>query len=105
MTNIIHQEWSDLSVKEHKNLKKLKTQNLRDHMTDAELVFTALAELSTRQIAENMETKGLEENKIPAIKGGRIAKNARLELEQKTGKKVVTGDNYLSQKVQKKLNK
>ena len=102
MTNIIHQEWSDLSVKEHKNLKK---QNLRDHMTDAELVFTALAELSTRQIAENMETKGLEENKIPAIKGGRIAKNARLELEQKTGKKVVTGDNYLSQKVQKKLNK
>ena len=74
-------------------------------MTDAELVFTALAELSTRQIAENMETKGLEENKIPAIKGGRIAKNARLELEQKTGKKVVTGDNYLSQKVQKKLNK
>jgi len=105
LTNIIHQEWSDLSVKEHKNLKKLKTQNLRDHMTDAELVFTALAELSTRQIAENMETKGLEENKIPAIKGGRIAKNARLELEQKTGKKVVTGDNYLSQKVQKKLNK
>jgi len=60
LTNIIHQEWSDLSVKEHKNLKKLKTQNLRDHMSDAELVFTALAELSTRQIAETMETKGLE---------------------------------------------
>jgi len=45
LTNIIHKEWSDLSVKEHKNLKNLKTQNLRDHMTDAELVFTALAEL------------------------------------------------------------
>ena len=95
LTNIIHQEWSDLSVKEHKNLKRLKTQNLRDHMTDAELVFTALAELSTEQIAETMLAKGLEENKIPAKKGGRIAKNARLELEQKTGKRVVSGSNYL----------
>lgn len=94
LTNIIHQEWSDLTVKEHKNLKDLKTENLRDHMTDAELVFTALAELSTRQIAETMESKGLEENKIPARRGGRIAKNARLELEQKTGKKVVSGENY-----------
>lgn len=94
LTNIIHQEWSDLSVKEHKNLKKLKTENLRDHMTDAELVFTALAELSTRQIAENMQTKGLERNKIPAKKGGRIAKNARLELEQKTGREVVSGENF-----------
>ncbi|EKD85087.1 MAG: hypothetical protein ACD_38C00086G0007 [uncultured bacterium] len=94
LTNIIHKEWSDLSVKEHKNLKKLKTQNLRDHMTDAELVFTALAELSTRQIAETVKSKGLEENKIPAKKGGRIAKNARLELEQKTGKKIVSGENF-----------
>ncbi len=75
LTNIIHQEWSDLSVREHKNLKSLKTQNLRDHMTDAELVFTALAELSTRQIAETTESKGLEENKPPARKGGRIARN------------------------------
>ena len=93
LTNIIHQEWTDLSVKEHKNLKKLERENLRDHMSDAELVFTALAELSTRQIAQTLETKGLEENKIPAKKGGGIAKNARLELEQKTGKKVVTGKN------------
>lgn len=96
LTNLIHQEWSDLSIKEHKNLKKLKTENLRDHMSDAELVFTALAELSTRQIAETMETKGLEENKIPAKKGGRIAKNARLELESKTGKKVVNKEKFLS---------
>ena len=95
LTNIIHQEWSDLSVKEHKSLKNLKTENLRDHMTDAELIFTALAELSTRQIAETMETKGLKENKIPAKKGGRIAKNARIELENKTGKKVVSGENLL----------
>jgi len=93
LTDIIHKEWSDLSVREHKSLKDLKTENLRDHMSDAELVFTALAELSTRQIAETMETKGLEENKIPAKKGGRIAKNARLELEQKTGKKVVSSNN------------
>jgi len=57
LTNIIHQEWSDLSVKEHKKFKGLKTQNLRDHMTDAELIFTALAELSTRQIAETMRQK------------------------------------------------
>ena len=97
LTNIIHEEWSDLSVKEHKSLKNLKTENLRDHMTDAELVFTALAELSTRQIAETMKTKGLNENKVPAKKGGRIAKNARLELEQKTGKKVISRSNYLPQ--------
>ena len=104
LTNIIHQEWSDLTVKEHKDLKNLNTQNLRDHMSDAELVFTALAELSTRQIAETMQTKGFEENKIPAKKGGRIAKNARKELENKTGKKVVSGENYLpSSKTTKKL--
>jgi DNA-damage-inducible protein D len=103
LTNIIHKEWSDLSVREHKNLKDLKKENLRDHMTDAELVFTALAELSTRQIAETMETKGLEENKIPAKKGGRVAKNARLELEQKTGKKVISLNNYLEGKQNKRL--
>jgi len=94
LTNIVHQEWSDLSVKGHKQLKGLKTENLRDHMTEAELIFTALAELSTRQIAENMQTTGLEKNKIPAKKGGRIAKNARLELEQKTNKKIVSSDNF-----------
>ncbi|MFZ2969969.1 MAG: hypothetical protein WA063_02370, partial [Minisyncoccia bacterium] len=65
------------------------------HMSDAELIFTALAELSTRQIAETMESKGLEENKVPAKKGGRIAKNARKELESKTGKRVVSGGNFL----------
>ena len=73
-------------------------------MSEAELIFTALAEMSTRQIAESEKTKGLEENKKPAIKGGRIAKNARLELEEKTGKKVVTGKNYLlKNKKQKRL--
>jgi len=104
LTNIIHEEWSGLSVKKHKDFKDLKRENLRDHMTDAELIFTALAELSTRQIAETMETKGLAENKIPAKKGGRIAKNARLELESKTGRKVVSGKNFLQTKNYKKLN-
>ena len=94
LTDIIHKEWSDLSVKQHKRLKNLKSENLRDHMSDAEIVFTALAELSTRQIAETEQTRGLEENKIPARKGGRIAKNARLELEQKTGQQVVSGKNF-----------
>lgn len=94
LTDIIHKEWSDLSVKQHKNLKNLKTENLRDHMSEAELIFTALAELSTRQIAENVNSVGFEDNKIPAVKGGKIARNAKLELEQKSGQKVVTGDNF-----------
>ena len=90
-------------MKDHKNLKNLKTENLRDHMSDAELVFTALAELSTRQIAETMESKGLEENKIPAKKGGRIAKNARWELEQKTGRPVISSGNFKSLAGRRKL--
>jgi len=103
LTNIIHQEWSDVTVKEHKRLKGLKTQNLRDHMSEAELIFTALAEMSTRQIAETIEAKGMHENKIAGKRGGGIAKNARLELEQKTGKKVVSGGNYLNRSEGKKL--
>jgi len=102
LTNIIHIEWSELSVKQHKKLKRLKTHNLRDHMSEEELIFTALAELSTRRIAETDETDGLEENKIPAKKGGRIAKNARLALEQKTGRSVTTGENFLPPSKSKK---
>lgn len=106
LTNIIHEEWTDLSVKEHKNLKGLKAQNLRDHMSEEELIFTALAEISTRRIAETDEAKGLEENKIPAKKGGKIAKDARLALEEKTGKSVVTGKNFLAiKKSGKRLKK
>jgi len=95
LTNIIHQEWSGVGVQAHKNLKGLKTQNLRDHMSEAELIFTALAELSTRQIAESVAATGMVENKSAARTGGRIAKGARLELESRTGQKVVTGENYL----------
>ena len=105
LTNIIHEEWSGITVKEHKNLKGLKTQNLRDHMSEAELIFSALAELSTRQIAVSMEARGLPENKAAGQKGGRIAKNARLELEEKTGKRVITGENYLPPQTGKTLDK
>ena len=95
LTNLIHQEWSGISVRKHKDIKGLESQNLRDHMSEAELIFTALAELSTRQIAESVEATGMTENADAGIKGGRIAKKARLELEEKTGKNVVTGDNFL----------
>ncbi|MDP2364942.1 MAG: BRO family protein [Ignavibacteria bacterium] len=95
LTNLIHQEWTGISVKDHKNLKGLKTQNLRDHMSEAELIFTALAELSTRQIAETLKATGLNENKDASKKGGKIAKNARIELEKKTGKSVVTSESFL----------
>jgi prophage antirepressor-like protein len=95
LTNIIHQEWTGLTVKKHKDLKGLKSQNLRDHMSEAELIFTALAELSTRQIAETEKAKGLEENAVASKKGGAVAKNARKELEANTGKSVVTGENFL----------
>ena len=106
LTNIIHQEWTGLSVKKHKDLKNLKTQNLRDHMSEAELIFTALAELSTRQIAEAEEAKGLQENAKAGKKGGAVAKNARKELEAKTGKSVITGENFLPPtKEGKKLNR
>jgi len=103
LTNIIHQEWADVSVKEHKQLKGLKTQNLRDHMSEAELIFTALAELSIRQIAESMEARGMLENQTAGRKGGGIAKKARLELEQKTGKSVISSENYLPPPSTKKL--
>lgn len=98
LTNIIHQEWSGVTVKDHKNIKGLKTQNLRDHMTEAELIFTALAELSTRAIAESEQATGMPKNKVAAKKGGGIAKKARLELEEKTGKSVVSGSNFLPPK-------
>ena len=95
LTNIIHQEWSGVSVKDHKEIKGLQSQNLRDHMSEAELIFTALAELSTRQIAETDDATGMAENKVAAKTGGTIAKQARQALESKTGKSVVTGENFL----------
>jgi hypothetical protein len=95
LTNIIHKEWTGLTVKDHKNIKGLKTQNLRDHMSEGELIFTALAELSTRQFAESMNATGMPENAEAGKKGGGIAKRARKELEEKTGRKVITNENFL----------
>lgn len=106
LTNIIHQEWAELTVVQHKELKGLKSQNLRDHMNEAELIFTALAELSTRQIAAAEKAKTINENANAGKKGGRIAKNARKELEAKTGTSIVTGENFLPpSKSKKKLDK
>jgi hypothetical protein len=95
LTNLIHQEWAGVSVKDHKALKTLKTQNLRDHMSEAELIFTALAELSTRQIAQKEQAQGLSENAKAGVSGGRVAKRAKEDLEQLTGQLVVTGSNFL----------
>ena len=104
LTNIIHQEWTGLTVKKHKEIKDLKSQNLRDHMSEAELIFTALAELSTRQIAEKDEAKGMTDNAKASKKGGTVAKNARIELELNTGKSVITGENFLPPAKENKLN-
>lgn len=101
LTNIIHTEWSGISVKEHKDVKGLSSHNLRDHMTEAELIFTALAELSTRQIAEATDATGMADNTTAAHAGGGIAKQARKQLESKTGKPVVSGQNYLAPKTPK----
>jgi DNA-damage-inducible protein D len=83
-------------LKKHKNIKGLKTQNLRDHMSEAELIFTALAELSTRQIAEMEEAKGVNENAVVGKRGGGVARRAKVDFEKETGRKVVTGDSFLS---------
>lgn len=98
LTNIIHQEWSGLSVKSHKSLKNLKSQNLRDHMSEAEIIFTSLAELSTRQISEKEKAEGYGQNESAARRGGKISGNARKELEEQTGKNVVNSENYLPAK-------
>lgn len=96
LTDIIHQEWTDLTTRQHKNLKGLKLENLRDHMSEAELLFTALAELSTTHIAQKDKAKGFDENVPPAKKGGAIAKRARKDFELHTGQKVVSDKNFLS---------
>lgn len=95
LTNIIHQEWTGMTVKDHKKIKGLKSKNLRDHMSEAELIFTALAELSTRQIAKTINATGMDENQKAGKQGGGIAKKARIELEKKTSPKVVTTDNFV----------
>ncbi len=96
LTNIIHREWSGLTTDQHKALKKLDKENLRDAMTEAELLFTALAELSTTQIAKKDKSAGFDENAISAKKGGGIAKGAKQQLEEATGESMVSDENYLA---------
>ena len=95
-----------VTPKIHKGIKGLKNQNLRDHMTDLELIFSMLGEASTSAIVKTRKPTGIKENKKVAKEGGNVAGNARLELEQKTGKKVVSKQNYLGLKAgYKKLGK
>lgn len=98
LTGITHKEWTGMTPKQHRQMKRLQSQNLRDHMSDAELVLTMLAEVSTKQIAENMDATGFDENADAAKKGGGVARKAREELEQKSGKSVLTNQNYLPPK-------
>ena len=92
-----------LTPSEYKKLKKLKRENLRDHMTDLELIFSMLGEASTTAIVKTKNPKGFIENQITAKQGGKIAGDARRALEIKTGQKVVTSENYLPEA--KKINK
>src|SRR3989338_6196792 len=90
LTDIITKAWSDRTTKEYKILKGLKKENLRDNMTNTELILNMLAEASTKDISAAVNPKGFEESKKVAKQGGNVAKVARKELEAKTGKKVVT---------------
>jgi hypothetical protein len=93
LTDIITKAWSDKTTKEYKVLKGLKKENLRDNMTNTELILNMLAEASTKDISTATNPKDFEESKKVAKQGGNVAKVARLELEAKTGKKVVTTSN------------
>ena len=90
LTDIIYKTWAGKTAKEYKEYKGLKKENLRDNMTNKELVLNMLAELSTKEISESNDPKNFSDHVKNAVDGASIAKNARIELEQKTGKKVVT---------------
>lgn len=93
LTDIIHRRWSDLSVKEHKKLKGLKKENLRDNMTTMELILTMLAEQTTTEISKSRDPKTMKEHTSIAKAGGEVARHARLDVERQTGQKVVTSSN------------
>ena len=90
LTDIITQTWSGHTTKEYKRLKSLKKENLRDNMTNRELVLNMLAELSTKDISAASNPETMQEHKDVARRGGNVARNARLQLEKETGQKVVT---------------
>lgn len=93
LTDEITKAWSEKSVKDYKKFKGLKKENLRDNMTNLELVLNMLAEASTAEISKKQNPKGLEENKGVARKGGFAAKKARLEIEKQTGESIITSKN------------
>ncbi|MDX9889427.1 MAG: Bro-N domain-containing protein [Bacteroidales bacterium] len=105
LTDIITKAWSDRTTKEYKILKGLKKENLRDNMTNTELILNMLAEASTKDISEVVVPENFEESKKVAEQGGNVAKVARKELEAKTGKKVVTSLNAKAVLKLKKGNK
>ena len=90
LTDIIYKTWAGKTAKEYKQFKGLKKENLRDNMTNTELVLNMLAELSTKKISEAQNPESFNEHIEVARQGGTIARNARIELEEKTGEKVVT---------------
>ena len=90
LTDIIYQTWSDMTARQYKQFKGLKKENLRDNMTNKELVLNMLAELSTKEISESNHPETFEDHKNIAVQGGEIARNARMELESKTGKSVIS---------------
>lgn len=98
LTDIIYKTWSDHTAKEYKRLKGLKKENLRDNMTNRELVLNMLAELSTKDISVVADPKTMSEHKEVARRGGNVARKARLQLEKETGQKVVTSLNAKSVK-------
>jgi len=93
LTDEISKAWAGLTTKEYKNLKGLKKENLRDNMTNLELVLNMLAETATTEISQKREPEDFEQNKRVAREGGTVAGNARKEIESKTGKKAITGKN------------
>ena len=93
LTDEINKAWSGMSTRQYKNLKGLKKENLRDNMTDLELVLTLLSEATTKEISEVRKPETFEENKAIAHAGGSIAGNARKEIEEKTGRPVITSQN------------
>src|SRR3990167_8142234 len=93
LTNEITQAWAGLTTKEYKNLKGLKKENLRDNLTNLELVLNMLAETATTEISQKRQPKTFPQNKLVAKEGGTVAGNARREIEAKTGKKVITRKN------------
>ena len=105
LTDIITKGWSDKTVKEYKKLKGLKKENLRDNMTNLELVLNMLAEASTTEISKEKKPKNLNENKTIAKQGGTIAGNTRKAIEAKTGKKVVSSLNAKGLKTEKEKKK